>query len=416
MYTRDLTICAAIVQYLGHYVLYSINNVLPSITDNDQFRSNLPADLFKGTMNGIHVDRGRSITFDYYVVNYPRSYSLFINVMSVNYSLIIEQKILQLLSLSSTAVSSILQPNGNQDQVDAKKKFLVSRFSYSTSINVVGCYTNPEVHTFSSKHLTRVSKLPSFGSYKDPENFKLLSAIHGPALSILKNFLTTSNSTVKLSPENQLIFTEFFSIFTCEVQRNLAAILTLPMCFELYNHFLSKKNDYGTFERYPQVRLPQELLMLTFQDYFPMSAPNAVSASIGLTRNMNQVISEIFIDEDKVNIAKKHEHLYTLCSETSEPDAWSGRTYIIILQSLIKDWLRYIHGVDFPDLDQFCGGEKIADDFLKYCKELLQEWYSIEITDDEDINNDDPQFQNLTDTFANLCGDMIYLSDEHHKV
>lgn len=77
--------------------------------------------------------------------------------------------------------------------------------------------------------------------------------------------------------------------------------------------------------------------MLTFQDYFPMSAPNAVSASIGLTRNMNQVISEIFIDEDKVNIAKKHEHLYTLCSETSEPDAWSGRTYIIILQSLIKD-------------------------------------------------------------------------------
>ncbi|WP_371253838.1 hypothetical protein [Orientia tsutsugamushi] len=33
--------------------------------------------------------------------------------MSVNYSLIIEQKILQLLSLSSTAVSSILQPNSN---------------------------------------------------------------------------------------------------------------------------------------------------------------------------------------------------------------------------------------------------------------------------------------------------------------
>lgn len=147
-----------------------------------------------------------------------------------------------------------------------------------------------------------------------------------------------------------------------------------------------------------------------------MSAPNAVSASIGLTRNMNQVISEIFIDEDKVNIAEKHKHLYTLCSETTKPDAWLGRTYIIILQSLIKDWLRYIHGVDFQDLDQFCGGETIADDFLKYCKELLQEWYSIEITDDEDINNDDPQFQNLTDTFANLCGDMIYLSDEHHKV
>ncbi|KJV53067.1 hypothetical protein [Orientia tsutsugamushi] len=126
--------------------------------------------------------------------------------------------------------------------------------------------------------------------------------------------------------------------------------------------------------------------MLTFQDYFPMSAPNAVSASIGLTRNMNQVISEIFIDKDKdkVNIAEKHQHLYTLCSETTKPDAWLGRTYIIILQSLIKDWLRYIHG--------------------------------IEITDDEDINNDDPQFQNLTDTFANLCGDMIYLSDEHHKV
>ncbi|KJV53065.1 Uncharacterised protein [Orientia tsutsugamushi] len=86
MYTRDLTICAAIVQYLGHYVLYSINNILPSIASNDQFRSNLPADLFNGTMNGIHVDCGRSITFDYYVVNYPRSYSLFINVMSVNYS------------------------------------------------------------------------------------------------------------------------------------------------------------------------------------------------------------------------------------------------------------------------------------------------------------------------------------------
>ncbi|KJV55019.1 hypothetical protein OCHUTO_1018 [Orientia chuto str. Dubai] len=409
-YTRDLTICVAIVQYLGHYVLYSVRDVLPDITNNDQFRSNLPLDLFNGTMNGIYVDYGRSITLNYSVANYPRSYSLFVNIISVNYSLITEQKILQLLSLPSAAVSSILQPNA--DQVSAKNS-LISRFSYSTSINVIGCYTNPEIHNFSSKHLTRVSKLSSFGSYKDQANFKLLSAIHGPVLSTLKNFLTTSDLKVELSPENQLIFTEFFSIFACEVQRNLATVLTLPMCFELYNHFLNKKYDSGNFKRYPKAHLPQELLMLIFQDYFPMSAPNAVSASIGLTRNMNQVISDIFIDE--VNIAEKHQHLYTLCSGTTETDGWSGRTYIIILQSLIKDWLRYIHDIDISDLDQFCGGEKIADNFLKYCKELLQEWYSIEITDDEDINNDDQQFQALTEAFANLCGDMIYLSDEQHK-
>lgn len=220
-------------------------------------------------------------------------------------------------------------------------------------------FSAPIINSLSSVNFCRQTKATSFSSYA-LHDLELWSLIRGNVLIKIKNVLKGIKNIEPMQPLEWKAFGAFMDMFFVELSRNPATLITLPMCFDIYNHLTNDKNKAHLNEfinknsLYPE-RPNHEVLRCILTEYFPMSMTGALHVSIHFSNIIEQVLKENKLD--------KYCYSYDL-RDGDAPSYLHISKFITIEKRLIKAYQYFI--------------SKFNDDIYSFAESLdnlLVSWY-----------------------------------------
>lgn len=264
----------------------------------------------------------------------------------------------------------------------------LSDLATEDEIIVNGYCSMPITNLLSKPNLCRQTKAFSFTSY-DNCDLTQLSLVFGDFLIEIKNVF--KNAQNNIPDDRWVIFSKFVDIFFVEVMRNPTTLITLPMCFELYNHLVNNSDDLEKFIQ-SNILLYQNInqesmqdseddddqsnndnydiiLRCILMDYFPMSTKGTVAYNILLSKKINKVLEN-----------------HGLCQYCYSYDncTTGGKNLLIGAfankeAKIIQEWLSCVRNVKSED----CSSTNEAITlFAKEIDNLLVDWYG-----EENIHN-----------------------------
>lgn len=268
----------------------------------------------------------------------------------------------------------------------------LSDLATEDEVIVNGYCSMPITNLLSKPNLCRQTKAFSFTSY-DNCDLTQLSLVFGDFLIEIKNVF--KNAQNNIPDDRWVIFSKFVDIFFVEVMRNPTTLITLPMCFELYNHLVNNSDDLEKFIQ-SNILLYQNInqesmqnseddddqsnndnhdiiLRCILMDYFSMSTEGAVVSSMLFSQKINEVL-------ENHGLCK----YYYSYDNRATNRATKGKISLIHTfankeAKIVQEWLSLVRNVKSED---YSPTNKAITLFAKEIDNLLVDWYG-----EENIHN-----------------------------